>query len=111
MPEKDPNNWQWLLDTIAVYMPHAFAAFLTFAMALTRGMQTGGPFKKAFMGAVVCTLFAIALYPTFQWIAETRGWPPVVGFAPCVFLSFMGTDWIRIKADDIYEVFVGRWRK
>ncbi|KAA0020736.1 hypothetical protein F0A16_02810 [Salinicola corii] len=107
MPGRDPNNWQPLLD----HLPYFLVAFLTFCVALARGVHDGGPFKKAILGAVVCTLLAVALYPVFIWIADTRGWPSEVALAPCVFLGFLGTEWIRNKADDLYEIIVGRWLK
>ncbi|MDL4861434.1 phage holin family protein [Halomonas elongata] len=107
MPGRDPNNWQWLLD----YFPHLGMAVMTFAVALARGVHEGSPMKKALLGAVVCTLLAIALYPVFLWLAESRAWPQEVAIAPCVFLGFLGTEWIRSKADDLYDVLVGRWKK
>lgn len=111
MPTRDPNNWRALLDAAAYYLPHAGAALLTFAIAFTRGLQDGGPWRKAFLGALVCTLLTVGLYPVFVWVVEERGWPEIVALAPCVFLAFLGTEWIRNKADDLYDIVVGRWRK
>lgn len=111
MPSKDPQNWRWLADLASLYVPHIFAALMTFAVALARGVHDGGPFKKAFLGAVICTLLTVALFPVFQWLAESRGWPIGLAMAPCVFIGFLGTEWLRTKADDLYEVFIGRWRK
>lgn len=110
MPHRDPNNWQWLLD----YLSIAIASILTFAMAFIRGVHEGGSLKKSLLGAVMCTLLATPLFPVFLWIAEAQGWPPISAFPPCVFLAFLGTDWIRAKADDLYEVFINfvkKWLK
>lgn len=107
MPSKDPQNWQGLLNML----PHFMAAFLTFCVAFVRGVHDGGPWKKAFLGALVCTLLAVALYPAFAWVASSRGWPVETAFAPCVFLGFLGTEWIRNKADDIYDILTARLRK
>lgn len=106
MPGRDPNIWQVLVD----YVPHLMVGVATFLMALLRAIHDGGKFKNSVVGAIICTLLAGSLYPVFLWIAETRGWPPVVAFAPCVFIAFLGTDWIREKVDGLYEIFIGRFR-
>ncbi len=107
MNGRDPNFWQGLLD----FLPITLVAILTFTMGFIRGVHEGGSLKKSLLGALMCTLPATPLFPVFLWIAESQGWPPIIAFPPCVFLAFLGTDWIRSKADDIYEVFIGRWRK
>ena len=107
MPNRDPNNWQWLLE----YMPLALVSIVTFAMAFVRGVHEGGSFKRSLLGAVMCTLLATPLFPVFLWIAESQGWPPIIAFPPCVFLAFLGTDWMREKADGLYEIFLGFLRK
>lgn len=108
MPNKeDPGIWQAVIE----HLPYFLVSALTFCVAFARGIHDGGPVKKAFIGAVVCTLLTIGLYPMFLWFVESKGWSSSVAVAPCVFLAYMGTDWIRIKADDIYEVLMSRWRK
>lgn len=107
MNGRDPNFWQGLLD----FLPITLVAILTFKMGFIRGVHEGGSLKKSLLGALMCTLLATPLFPVFLWIAESQGWPPIIAFPPCVFLAFLGTDWIRSKADDLYEVFIGRWRK
>tara|TARA_R110001599_G_scaffold16988_1_gene68303 strand:+ start:2418 stop:2741 length:324 start_codon:yes stop_codon:yes gene_type:complete len=107
MTGRDLNFWQGLLDLL----PITLVAILTFTMGFIRGVHEGGSLKKSLLGALMCTLLATPLFPVFLWIAESQGWPPIIAFPPCVFLAFLGTDWIRSKADDIYEVFIGRWRK
>ncbi|MEH6641411.1 phage holin family protein [Vreelandella glaciei] len=107
MPNKDPNSWQWLLD----YLPIAFVSILTFAMGFIRGVHEGGSLKKSLLGAVMCTLLATPLFPVFLWVAESQGWPPIIALPPCVFLAFLGTDWIRSKADELYDVFITFVRK
>ncbi|MCD1588133.1 phage holin family protein, partial [Halomonas sp. IOP_14] len=93
------------------FLPITLVAILTFTMGFIRGVHEGSSLKKSLLGALMCTLLATPLFPVFLWIAESQGWPPIIAFPPCVFLAFLGTDWIRSKADDIYEVFIGRWRK
>lgn len=107
MPGKDPSFWQGLAN----YIPHGLVALATFVMAFLRAIHEGGRWQKSLLGALMCTLLAGSLYPVFLWIAETREWPSVVAFPPCVFLAALGTDWLREKADDAYEIFIGRWRK
>lgn len=114
MPTRDPNFWQALLDAmkhLADYLPNLGAAALTFALALTRGIQHGGPLKKSFLNALTCTLLATGLFPLFVALAGRYDLPLTAAFAPCVFLAVMGVEWMRTKADDLYEVLVGRWRK
>lgn len=113
MPTRDPNNWQMTLEGLRhllAYLPNIGAAALTFALALTRGIQRGGPFKKSFLNALTCTLLATGLFPLFTALAARYDLPLEAAFAPCVFLAVMGVDWLRAKADDLYEVFIGRWR-
>ncbi|SDF69406.1 phage holin, lambda family [Onishia taeanensis] len=110
MPTRDPNNWQRLIELCIAYAPNVLGALLTFAIALARGLQDGGPWRKALLGALVCTLLGIGLFPLFQALAVRYELPGSVAFAPCVFLAFLGTEWLRNKADDIYELIIGRWR-
>lgn len=107
MPNKDPGIWQAVIE----HLPWFLVSALTFCVAFARGVHDGGPWKKALLGAVVCTLLAVGLYPVFLWLAESRGWPGDVAVAPCVFLGFLGTEWIRNKADDLYEVLIGLLKK
>lgn len=107
MPNRDPDNWQWLLE----HMQIVAVSILVFAMAFVRGVHEGGSLKRSLLGAVMCTLLATPLFPVFLWLAESRGWPPLIAFPPCVFLAFLGTDWMREKADGLYEVFIGFFKK
>lgn len=107
MQERDPEFWQRMLE----YLPNMLAALLTFAIALFKGLQDGGPWKKALLGALVCTFLSVGLFPLFQALADRYDLAPSAAIAPCVFLGFLGTEWLRNKADDIYEIVVGRWRK
>lgn len=111
MPTRDPSNWQRLLELVMLYLPNIASALLTFGVALSRGLLDGGPWRKALLGALVCTLLSVGLFPLFEALAVRYDLAESVAFAPCVFLAFLGTEWIRNKADDIYEVFVGRWRR
>lgn len=105
MPGRDPNFWQMIQH----YFPHLMVGAATFLMAFLRAIHEGGKLRQSIIGAVICTLLSGSLYPVFLWVADTQDWPSYLAFAPCVFIAFLGTDWVREKVDDIYEVFVGRW--
>lgn len=105
MPGRDPNIWQLIQD----YFPHLMVGAATFVMALLRAIQEGSRIWQSIIGALVCTLLSGSLYPVFLWIAESQGWPSVFAFAPCVFIAFLGTDWVREKVDELYDALVGRF--
>ncbi|WP_311949268.1 phage holin family protein [Halomonas piscis] len=107
MPGRDPNIWTLIQENF----PHLMVGVATFLMALLRAIQDGGKIRHAVTGAMICTLLSGSLYPVFLWIAESRGWPPTVAFAPCVFLAFLGTDWIRERVDGLYDALVKRFLK
>lgn len=117
MPGKDPGFWQGLIESLprlVEYLPITLLAMVTFAMGFIRGVHEGGGIKSSLLGAAMCTLLATPLFPVFVWLAESRGWPPMAAFPPCVFLAFLGTDWIREKADGVYDVFIAfleKWLK
>lgn len=114
MPTRDPNDWKQLAELLRHLpdlLPNIGAAVLTFALAFTRGLRDGGPVKKSFLNALTITLLASGLFPLFVDIAARYEWSLYTAFAPCVFIAVMGVDWLRAKADDIYELVVGRWRK
>ena len=114
MPNRDPNNWQWLVDL----SPWLLLSAATFTVGLVKALHDGGPWKKALMVATMGTILSLSLYPVFLWLAvwlaETYSLPDAQGIAmaPCVFVSFMGVEWVRNKADGLYEVllaFVKKW--
>lgn len=110
MPNRDPNNWQWLVNMI----PWMLLSAATFTVGFITALHNGGPWTKAFMSAAVGTILSLSLYPVFLWVAAYYGLPEEVAFAPCVFLAIMGVEWVRNKADGIYEVllaFVTKWLK
>lgn len=110
MPNRDPNNWQWLVNMI----PWLLLSAATFTVGFITALHNGGPWTKAFMSATVGTILSLSLYPVFLWIADSYNLPDEVAFAPCVFLSIMGVEWVRNKADGIYELllaFVKKWLK
>lgn len=114
MPNKDPNNWQWLVDMI----PWALLTTATFSVGLIKALHDGGPWRKAVMVAAMGTILSLSLYPVFLWLAVYYSLPEehteAVAMAPCVFLSFMGVEWVRNKADSLYDVllaFVKKWLK
>lgn len=112
MPNRDPNNWQWLVD----FSPWLLLTTATFTLGLVKTLHDGGPWKKALMVAVMGTILSLSLYPVFFWLAVHYELPEAttLAMAPCVFLSFMGVEWVRNKADALYEVllaFVSKWLK
>lgn len=107
MPNRDPNNWQWLVDMI----PWALLTIATFSVGLIKALHDGGPWKKALMTAALGTILSLSLYPVFLWLASHYRIPESLAFAPCVFLAFMGVEWIRNKADALYDVLLGFFRK
>lgn len=110
MPNRDPNNWQWLVNMI----PWMLLSAATFTAGFIMALHNGGPWTKALMSATVGTILSLSLYPVFLWLADYYGLPETVAFAPCVFLAIMGVEWVRNKADGIYEVllaFMKKWLK
>lgn len=110
MPNRDPNNWQWLVNMI----PYLLLSAATFTVGFITVLHNGGPWTKALMSATVGTILSLSLYPVFLWVAAYYQLPEEMAFAPCVFLSIMGVEWVRNKADGLYEVlvaFVTKWLK
>lgn len=107
MDNRDPSSWQWLMDALP-YLP---LAIVTFLVGFVKVLHDGGAWPKALMSATLGTLITLPLYPVFIWIAESRDWPAEAAFAACTFVAFMGVEWIRNKADGLYEMLIGRWRK
>lgn len=107
MPNRDPNNWQWLVSMI----PYLLLSAATFTVGFVTVLHNGGPWRKALMSATVGTILSLSLYPGFLWLAEYYGLPDHFAFAACVFISIMGLEWIRAKADGLYEVLIGFLRK
>lgn len=105
--KEDPGIWQAAIE----HLPWFLVSALTFLIAFARGIHDGGPWKKSLIGAIVCTLLTVGLWPAFSWYVESKGWPVVVAVIPCVFIAYMGTDWIRKKADELYDVLIGRLKK
>ncbi|MBR2512746.1 MAG: phage holin family protein [Halomonas sp.] len=110
MPNRDPSNWKWLVDM----MPWLQLTAATFTVGFITVLHNGGPWTKALMSATVGTILSLSQYPVFLWLADYYGLPDAVAIAPCVFLSIMGVEWVRNKADALYEVllaFVKKWLK
>ncbi len=107
MLNRDPNILQWLVNIL----PYLLLSAATFIAGFITVLQNGGPWPKALMSSTVGTILSVSLYPVFLWISIQYQMPKVSAFAVCVFLAIMGVEWIRNKADDIYEVVIGRWRK
>ena len=107
MPNRDPNNWQWLVDAI----PYLSLTLVTFVAGFVSVLHNGGAWPKALMAATLGTLYAVPLYPVFLWTAERYSLPDEAAFAACVFLAIMGVEWVRNKADGLYEVLLGFFRK
>lgn len=107
MLNRDPNNWQWLVNI----MPYLLLSAASFTIGFISVLHNGGPWPKALMSSTVGTILSVSLYPVLLWVSVKYQLPGVSAFAVCVFLAFMGVEWIRNKADDLYEVFIGRWRK
>ncbi len=107
MLNRDPSSWQWLVNI----MPYLLLSVATFAVGFITVLHNGGPWIKALMSATVGTILSVSLYPVLLWIAIQYQLPGVSAFSVCVFLAIMGVEWIRNKADDLYEVVIGRWRK
>lgn len=107
MPNRDPSFWQ----SLAAFIPHTLVALTTFAMAFLRVLHDGGKRRRALIEAAMCTLLALPLYPVFLWLADASGLPTAAALPPCTFIGALGMVWLRDKANDTYEVFIGRWRK
>lgn len=110
MPNRDPNNWQWLVDMT----PWLLLGAVTFTLGMVKALHDGGPWKKAVMVATMGTILSLSLYPVFLSLAARFDQPDAVAFAPCVFLAFMGVEWVRNKADALYDVLLGflqKWLK
>ncbi|MBE0403079.1 phage holin family protein [Halomonas citrativorans] len=107
MPNRDPSNWHWL----ASMTPWLLLGAATFTVGLIKALHDGGPWKKAVMTAAMGTILSLSLYPVFLWLSDYYDLPESVAMAPCVFLAFMGVEWVRNKADALYEVLLGFVRK
>lgn len=107
MLNRDPSNWQWLVNI----MPYLLLSAASFIVGFISVLHNGGPWPKALMSSTVGTILSVSLYPVLLWVSLKYQLPGVSAFAVCVFLAFMGGEWIRNKADDLYEVVIGRWRK
>lgn len=112
MPNRDPNNWKWLVDL----SPWLLLSAATFTVGFVKALHDGGPWKKALMAATIGTILSLSLYAAFLWLADFYSLPDAEGIAmaPCVFLAFMGVEWVRNKADGLYEVlvaFITKWLK
>lgn len=111
MPNRDPNNWQWLVNII----PYLMLSGATFTVGLVKALHDGGPWKKALMVAAMGTILSLSLYPVFLWLAVYYTVPEehatAVAMAPCVFLAFMGVEWVRNKADGLYDILIALVKK
>ncbi|RUR43353.1 phage holin family protein [Vreelandella populi] len=107
MPNRDPNNWQWLVNVI----PYLMLSAATFTVGFVSVLHNGGPWTRALMSATMGTILSLSLYPVFLWVAAYYELPEVFAFAPCVFLSIMGVEWVRSKADGLYDVFIAFIKK
>ena len=107
MPNRDPSNWQWLVNMI----PWLLLSAATFTVGLIKALHDGGPWKQALMVATMGTILSLSLYPVFLWLSSYYDLPEAVAMAPCVFLAFMGVEWVRNKADALYDVLLGFFKK
>lgn len=107
MPNRDPNNWQALMNVVLSLWPQIYAAGLAMLIALVRAIHAGGRPVKSFLEAVLCGFLTLALMPLLAYFGMPQDMAVAVGAA----IAFLGVEWVRDRIDALYEKIIGRWLK
>lgn len=107
MPNRDPNNWQALLDLLLNLWPQIYAAGLVMLIAFVRAIHAGGKPVKTLLEAVLCGFLTLALMPLMAYMGMPQDMAVPVGAA----IAFLGVEWARERLDALYDKIIGRWLK
>lgn len=106
-PEKDPHNWQALMQLVASVWPQLYAAGMAFVVALVRGLQSGGRPIKTLLEAILCGCLTLAMVPVLVYFGLSADLAVAGGAA----IAFLGTEWFRDRADSVARALLDRWLK
>lgn len=107
MPNRDPNNWQALLNVVLSLWPQIYAAGLAMLIALVRAIHAGGRPVKSILEAMLCGFLTLALMPLMVYF----GMPQDMAVAAGGGIAFLGVEWVRDRLDALYDKIIGRWLK
>lgn len=107
MPGRDPNLWQHLIGLLASIWPQLYAALMAFVVSLARGLQSGGRPIKSLLEAIICGCLTLAFVPVLDHFGLSQSLAVALGAA----IAFLGTEWIRERAEQFIESVLKRWSK
>ena len=102
MPWKNhPDLWPALIAWVVTY---GYAPTLAFAIAVMRGLHTGGrPMRTLLEGAMI-GLMTLALVPLLQYLDL----PVKLSIFLGSFAAFVGVEWIRERVDAVAKRYIDR---
>ncbi|WP_237673815.1 phage holin, lambda family [Vreelandella profundi] len=107
MPNKDPSNWQALIDLLLNLWPQIYAAGLAMLIALVRAIHAGGRPMKSILEAILCGCLTLAVMPLLSYF----GMPQDMAVAAGAAIAFLGVEWVRDRLEALYDKIIGRWLK
>src|SRR5699024_11018589 len=107
MPHRDPGIWQQLTAFLSNAWPHVYAAMMAFIVSMASGPQAGGGPFKSMLEAVLCGCLTLARVPVLDYFGSSQSLAVAIGAG----IAFLGTEWIRERAEMAIESRLSRWTK
>lgn len=101
MPWKQPDLWQALCSW---FIEYAYAPTLAFAIAVVRGIYSGGKPMKTILEGVMIGLVTLGIVPLLQYLSL----PPDMAVFAGSFLAFVGVEWVRARIDEVARRWIDR---
>lgn len=99
MPEKDPANWQWLLDLLT---PEARAALMSIFISFLRILydEKESKWQRIFLESTLCGALT---YGTSAGLSYFDSLPSGVSIFFGAMIGFLGVDFVRSRAKKLVD--------